>query len=1162
MSKLILAAVGVLFGVNTAMCAVDWSKVTGAYEVPEGASEVVTDVDLPYVNALTKLTVNGAVRFDTTMPPTMPLAGTGVCSKTNGSDWTVSVAWPDWKGIWTFDGEMMINYEAAQALGNYGLDSDGNPLSEAQFRNGATLNLSKKPSGSKGWIYGQRIRISGTGKGGKGAIYASGVNSTSPAKQIGNIVLDGDATITAKYFIYLTDGTLDLNGHKLTYSAEDSTTHLLEVGAGQKIAGPGEIELAAGVGFLVYSTDQFQFADASPRTKLTLLGDNPITFSCGESASCDWPDQYFDLVARGQVSFVHLHSNKNGSAYPTAEAEDCGIVIHGNVSLPESTDVLTVSSIIQSSPTAVLPKCPITFDGEVTGLGTLKFADGASGLSPVFRLTGKGDSADIATYFNLSKFGTMRLDHPGSVGAFDKLTVVGGHLAPAVGSEEKPWTTNELAQLVREATFSGNSVVLALDASSACDGTNDVKAAFWDAFAPDNLCLGSFAGTVSLFGPLTERGRLVAAGGTLRLTGDDPIVLSKSGSKTLNFAKTPGVLLVDQASAVTIPANGSVSLPLADAAEIGSEKYGQGGRMVVSNATLAIETPTVGSDVWTSQADRVLTVGATRGTASSYGVLEVGSGADITGKITLGQGANDVGAVFQTGGTVRNIGQYANGKRDRGPILANGGRGYLEIDGGVWEQHGRTECAYAEGSAFLLNLKSGSFSAVKHMLDPTTTEKGWGARFFSHGGYAHFYVSGGTVCTWGAAFQDAASVDDTVVITLDGPDAKFVTKDNLAYNAHVDATGDFIVNFNDGVWRQEADGVYLAPGGEGPVRAFMNFNGGTVQSTVRFTFNDGRENLRMTVFAGGATFDAVGEGDVRLRRPLCAPKGKGVSAIPLPDGLADEIFICPPAVRIAETGTDGTGAGASAIALWDRATGKVTGFKVTGSGDGYTEATATISYGASRSWTQVCTLADNVRTGGLVKTGTGTLYLYAEGSDYCGPTEVREGEIEFNADYALPSNGVLVLNGGSVNLVSYAAKFAAVGGTGGTLVAKAARTMEFDRPLAGTTAGFQFEKIVPSFVGDWTISAAEILAGTATAEYDADVTFGSEATVTIDNFAMLDTDEGRAGSPYVLFKVTDGKTLTGMPTWTNPPTDGSWKLKCVANAIKLVHRKGLMMVVR
>ena len=488
--------------------------------------------------------------------------------------------------------------------------------------------------------------------------------------------------------------------------------------------------------------------------------------------------------------------------------------------------------------------------------------------------------------------------------------------------------------------------------------------------------------------------------------------------------------------------------------------------------------------------------------------------------------------------------------RTNGPVFGLRGHAYQELRGGTFEQHGRTLSAAQSASSYVLMLYGGTFAVCQNIIDTA----GWGTMFNLGAGFSHLCLKGGRMEIRSGDTLNANEGAGATVVTLDGPDA--VLAGPVAFSFTKDTAGSLTVNLNAGVLA----GYVTRYKNQTGSFACVNFNGGT----LRLTGSSGivHNDIKATVFEGGAVLDVTAaQTDVDV--PLRAPVGKGVVSVPLPEDLADETFVGAPAVRIDETGTDGKGFGASAVAVWDRATGKVTGVQVTSAGDGYTEATATIFCGASRHWTQVCTLAENVKTGGLVKKGIGQLYLKASGSDYRGETQVLAGGITLAADYALPSNGVLRIdNGGNVNLNGKAVKFASVGGSGGTLHATSKCAMELEAPLAGTSADLKLENVTPSFVGDWTISAAELLAGTATAEYDADVTFGSEATVTIDGFAALDTDAGRAGSPYVLFKVADGKTLTGMPTWTNPPADGSWTLRRSGNAVKLAYRHGLMLLVR
>lgn len=1152
MSKLILAAVGVLFGVNTAMCAVDWSTVTGEYEVPEGASEVVTDADIPYVNALTKLTVNGAVRFDTTTPPTMPLEGAGVCSKTNDDDWTMSVAWANWKGTWTFDGGKIL-YAAAESLGSNGRNATTlEPNSEVYVNSGATLEIAKADGR---WIQYQRVHIAGAGKDGQGAIVSRLV--TNSGYPIGNVTLEDDATICIPdgAIWYMTGGNLELNGHKLSI-AVGATGRTFSFGPGMRVIGPGEIDAPTGVSEIgIADTCDFQFCDSMPRTKIVLHG-NKLNFALKKRTECSFPLQYVDIEFNGACQVWHSHA---AGYRPTDEQaqDDCGITFVGDLFAPTASDGVDFNSWISGS----YGKCPFRILGDLSGAGTFAFPT-TSGFAGCRHVLGGTNSTNTGkTAVRLGYGGTLELRHPKSTGGYSGIDVDGGHLALGVGNAD-PWTTNDVAKLLVESTrtksvASYNDLVVGFDASVSTNGPVTVDAGFWQDAATSTDWLGACGGVVSITGPLNAGAgfNLAAVEGTLRVTGDEPIIVKKAYSKTANFRAKEGVLLFDGASDVTLASGGAIYLPYVTEGETAVWDGARQGRMVVSNST--IRTPLPDADWGADTADRAVNVGYAVGSRSYPGVLEFGEGADFTGKLIVGRGANDQGAVFQTGGTVRDVGQMQNGKRDRGPLLGNAGHGYYELRGGTYTRCGRLEAAYAVGSSAVFAQFGGNLTRARHPNDTA----GWSLAQTIGNGYYHHYVAAGSSSFANGTFEvDADGTAGRLVVTVDGANAYFGGSESaVCFNKANAVDSSIVVNLNAGVF----EGAIKAQTAD--QKAVVFANGGTWRMPDGDTVNNGwpAKYGRTVVMAGGLTIDGLNSGasGSGITMPFDAPTGKGVVSVELPAALADETFVGAPAVEIFETGENGAGFGATAIAIWDRATGKVTGIRVTGAGDNYTVAEARIYSGAARSWTAACTLAENAKTGGLRKTGSGII-RFCNPNTYGGATIVEGGTILAACDYAIPSNGVLVLNGGSVDLAAYAAKFAAVGGTGGSLVSKTARTMEFESPIAGTTADFQFEKIVPSFVGDWTISAAELLAGTATAEYDADVTFGSEATVTIDDFAALDTDAGRAGSPYVLFKVTDGKALTGMPTWTNPPADGSWTLRRSGNAVKLLYRHGMMLLVR
>lgn len=321
----------------------------------------------------------------------------------------------------------------------------------------------------------------------------------------------------------------------------------------------------------------------------------------------------------------------------------------------------------------------------------------------------------------------------------------------------------------------------------------------------------------------------------------------------------------------------------------------------------------------------------------------------------------------------------------------------------------------------------------------------------------------------------------------------------------------------------------------------VQFDGGTlVSGAAQCPFRDKHPAAnesryspnRVTVFAGGATLD-VANGDWALKpgAELRAPYGKGVTAVALGDA-ATMTFVAPPAVRI-----DGDGAGASAIALLDKRTRKLIGIKVTGRGNGYTTATATIYSGSVT--TPVATLGEvtleeNV-SGGLVKKGVYTMTVSATNT-YTGATTLKEGMVKLGADDVFASASELVLDGGTLDLDGHRQAFADLTFKSGSVVnggvTLTSLAVDFDAALAG-----EVKTVNMACVDDYAPGTALDLKGYDLAKIPAGV----------ESIVLVKFENGRPA------------TLPTLPT-IEIPTD--WKFAYVGNKLKICKEYGLMLLVK
>ncbi|MGN0852559.1 MAG: autotransporter-associated beta strand repeat-containing protein [Kiritimatiellia bacterium] len=411
-------------------------------------------------------------------------------------------------------------------------------------------------------------------------------------------------------------------------------------------------------------------------------------------------------------------------------------------------------------------------------------------------------------------------------------------------------------------------------------------------------------------------------------------------------------------------------------------------RLVVSNATVVTDT-----EIPYNQSSEGLYVGKND---CARAILEVCDGAMISNKYVVGHQVRAQGAIHQRGGRVVNCGGAANDI-----CIGVYGYGYLELTGGYheWMGYGQV-CSQGASANGVFVQHGGTFEFNQNHNGRMAINRSAG------GGHGEIYQDGGTFHLAGKMIMGEMDNYRGGVSwwTIDGAASAVV--DSLIDMA--DRTNHVaILNLNGGVLETQ----YITARAEktadlDTAKAFVNFNGGTLRSRVDgelFRGAAGHLPDAVTIYAGGATFDTAGRVS-SVQVPLVKPSGSGLASITAPD-LAD--YIGSPVFTIT-----GDGEGATAHAVYDARTMKVTGVKITSPGTGYTYATVTSKDGG---WTNVvactATLAANATTGGLTKTGAGSLTLTAANT-FGGAVRVLEGTLAVTRSDAFPEGNELVLDGG------------------------------------------------------------------------------------------------------------------------------------------------------
>ena len=490
-------------------------------------------------------------------------------------------------------------------------------------------------------------------------------------------------------------------------------------------------------------------------------------------------------------------------------------------------------------------------------------------------------------------------------------------------------------------------------------------------------------------------GGTVVGGGTLVITGDNALGAT-SGGVTMAGGALQLNAGVTSSRAITVTANSTMGVVASATAQLNGSITGAGGLTKTDDGTLTLAGNSTYTGPTLVSAGRVNLTGAatpgytTVGSASGNAVLNI-SGNLTSSNLFVGNVSGAVGAVYQTAGTVTLSG-------GTGDLLnlgnTDGSFGYYNAMGGTMNING-----ISIGGENNPNVwpPAGNGSGIMEVNGATINNIGWivlargsstqtGVLNVNSGSLT--YSGGGIGCNW----TTAGATDQSSIINILGGS---VTSTNQGVNFRTPNIG--IVNLNGGVLQGTSVTGY----------GMLNFNGGTLRPAAAYTTPFLNLNSNVYVYSGGAVIDDNGMA-LTISQPLLAPTGYGLnSAFTISDPGAG--YIAPPIVTI--TSTDGNGAGATAIAQINRASGIVTGIILTCPGFGYTAApTVALTGGGATGQASVTgSLNAGNTSGGLTKLGSGSLTLSATNT-YTGTTIVGQGTLILTPTRQETSGAVVVSN--------------------------------------------------------------------------------------------------------------------------------------------------------
>ncbi len=853
----------------------------------------------------------------------------------------------------------------------------------------------------------QYIYIGGTGVGGAGAMYAIG-NSQNQILRSDNLHLTADTLFKCSPMMGPRGSSMYFNGHKLTVDGG-----IFDV-CSVKMYGPGELH--------AINNCKVFMENATPGTFYRKHSDytwregdrSVIRLESGASIEqgpqrvtpirCEW-----DLVCEGNASFISSPSTGIGSDGHGSWTASYGY--SGPISTVAGGTLTFDVRNYKNTQYNYSITCPLNVTNDLSGGGNILVKCGAA--IP----------------------GTLNLTSPNST-ISGSLTLEGGVTV----------NCTPILPCITNGALYGKNSRLNIDMSAAnlddagiydmwknISGSLTWPTAVGEKFLEFNYELGSdrtFSRTLT--DPL-----LVYHGGTNALT------VTSSANGLQNYINIGGDLVLAGQPGEKFKVGwidvrgGTVTIPAGTYAEaVGSNcvfiaaDYPQVARLVVKGTYVNPGTVTdkVAGGLYSAR-------NYTDGSATRRGIIEVFDGALITNRIDGGNSAslkpthsvlNDYsgaqGAYYQHGGTfitpfgyqyfgsynnmyasIEN-GRFVNMANDSNDNNCRMGRrasvtSFIDISGGVFETR-RIGAGQAGAQATICVSGTGSLVTYSYQDFPRIdTEAATGG---SHGILA---VDGANASitnyiNWYPAFRLAGQFNGIGEVDINNGGTISANGFTKVLTATISSTqrtltgNRAIVSFNGG--------VLSIRDYTGTKKIFREFTAGTDH---------------VYVHSGGATIDTRGI-DMAMGASLEAPYGNGVESIPLPAAISSLKawdYIAAPAVTI--TDPTGTGTGATAVAIFNTTTGRVTGFRILNRGNNYTSAQATISKGGyTNSFTVACTLSANV-SGGLTKKGEGRLVLDCANT-YTGATVVAGGTLVLSNEAALASTRSLRLEGGTLDLTT------------------------------------------------------------------------------------------------------------------------------------------------
>lgn len=816
--------------------------------------------------------------------------------------------------------------------------------------NGATLKTHGGTLTAQVSFGSKSVHLADMGADGKGALVVDPAKSSANVT-IKNLTLDADSGMVVpaantgiSYLGY--QGVFDMQGHDFTRIGRGTLQF-----ADTIVSNAATITMAGDATTTSLDTLQFVGAVSFPNTpgEVVLAATN-TTVALHNSTLPIPAALTLATTSMVKVTSTSGDTNYNHWAGPVSLADGACLRLYAS---DNGANVLTLSGEISGNGSVEIPK----------DAGHYYFAMPVNSYTgdTIFAMPeGSGDQCviGVAAWQTIPDFEKLTLGGVGGNGA----------LALMASADRATWPDEKIVDLVDKMTIVQRNAIVGID--PLLSGDYSITASAFAALADKNVTFGAAALleedsphqlTLALDqdwgGPNFSLG---CYGSRMRVTGAHKVSLKDMRISSHN-SRTESVL--------TLTGGAEIEFPGSDTAAILATHDGDLGILRVENASIH------------GTVDRPNPVISFGGVNTSYGLLEIGEGANLQARLYMGNHAGTRGSsVFQTGGRV---------VLGNGAAVGAAGPGYWKLEGGSVELTGGSiTCGVSSNVCGTIEQTGGTIACT------SSSTPFLGAQ---QNGYSCFYQSAGSLTVDQGKSNRAMEwpcsgnkcYDSVGVFTLAGATAHTTFASGMDALLANQTNGLAAINLNAGVLE-----LGSLTGGDYPgSRAYVNFNGGTLKIN-RDVAALGTKNIAFTLGENGGTIDTDGH-EVTLGKPITALMGGGVTAIALSKPVNS---IAALKVTIA-----GDGDGATAMAIFDKTSRQITGIRVLSPGSGYTTATAYLNTGCSRQSSQnvkqtlACTILPNAAPGVLVKKGEGTLRLAAgEGLPAGASVDVQEGTLDLN----------------------------------------------------------------------------------------------------------------------------------------------------------------------